>query len=183
MALNQWQNIVFSCETNFGQSYQTVINYPMRPGGGRIPPLLCFFANNSLPRPPHIEVISGLGNPYKLSRPSPLVLLSMQNGFKNLKFAVKRITDIESTVLSSSEGASAIPALSIGPFEHAVWFQNLKFAVKRITDIESTVLSSALMCARIPQTPDHFKRVNKYHTFQTPFYCGFESVAKHCILI
>ena len=35
----------------------------------------------------------------------------------------------------------------------------------------------ALMCARIPRSPDNFKRAIKYHTFQTSFYSGFESVA------
>ena len=35
----------------------------------------------------------------------------------------------------------------------------------------------ALMCARIPLSPDNFKRFFKHQTFQTPFYSGFESVA------
>ena len=35
----------------------------------------------------------------------------------------------------------------------------------------------ALTCAQIPPSPDNFKRVIKYQTFQTPFCRGFESMA------
>ena len=35
----------------------------------------------------------------------------------------------------------------------------------------------ALMWSQLPPGPDNFKRVNKYQTFQTSFYGGFESVA------
>ena len=35
----------------------------------------------------------------------------------------------------------------------------------------------ALMWTLIPPSPDHFKSVNKYQNFQTPFYNSIESVA------
>ena len=43
----------------------------------------------------------------------------------------------------SWESPQTLPALSIGPFEHAERFRNLKFAVISITDIQSIVLSSS----------------------------------------
>ena len=56
----------------------------------------------------YIQVISSHGNPHKLCRPSIFVLLIMYKQFRNLKFAVIRITNIQSAVLSSSEGIAAI---------------------------------------------------------------------------
>ena len=38
------------------------------------------------------------------------------------------------------------------------------------------MILTALMWARIPPGPDNFKRVIKYQTFKTSFYCDFESV-------
>ena len=54
------------------------------------------------------QVISSLGNPHKLYRSSSLVLFEHVERFRNLKFAVKTITNIQSTVLSFSEGTAAI---------------------------------------------------------------------------
>ena len=73
----------------------------------------------------HIQVISGTGNPHNTgeqhiqvnfrSWESPQTLLPRFIGpfehverFRNLKFAVIRITDIQSAVLSSSKGTAAI---------------------------------------------------------------------------
>ena len=60
-----------------------------------------------LPHHRSSEVISGLGNPRKLPA---LLTGSFEHveRFRNLKFAVIRITDIQSTVLSSSKGITAI---------------------------------------------------------------------------
>ena len=107
VALNQWQNIVFSFETNFGQSYQTIIN-PIRPGGGGIPPLLCFFANNC---PTKTSTHPGDFRFWESPQTFPFLSIGPfehAERFQNLKFAVKRITNIQSAVLSSSEGASAV---------------------------------------------------------------------------
>ena len=43
----------------------------------------------------------------------------------------------------SWESPQTLPALFIGPFEHAERFRDLKFAVKTITNIQSTVLRSS----------------------------------------
>ena len=58
------------------------------------------------PTSPTNQVISGHGNPHKLCRLSLLVLLIMYNGVEILQFI--RVTNIQSTVLSSSEGIAAI---------------------------------------------------------------------------
>ena len=56
----------------------------------------------------HIHVISGLGNPDKLLPALFIGSFEDVERFRNLKFAVIRITDIQSNVLSSSEGTVAI---------------------------------------------------------------------------
>ena len=56
-----------------------------------------------------IQVISGLGNPHKLCLPALFIgPFEHVERFQNLKFAVKRITNVQSTVLSSSEGTAAV---------------------------------------------------------------------------
>ena len=41
----------------------------------------------------------------------------------------------------------------------------------------------ALMCTQIPPSPDNFKRLIKYQTFQTPFHNSFESMANIVFLL
>ena len=44
-------------------------------------------------------------------------------------------------------------------------------------EIFSILILIALMWARIPLGPDKFERVIKYHTIQTSFHGGFDSLA------
>ena len=55
-----------------------------------------------------LQVISGLGNPRKLLPALFIGPFEHLERFRNLKFAVIRTTNIQSTVLSSSEGTAAI---------------------------------------------------------------------------
>ena len=55
-----------------------------------------------------VQVISGLGNHHKILPALFIGSFEHVERFRNLKFAVKRITSIQSTVLNSSEGTAAI---------------------------------------------------------------------------